>query len=194
MGVISENYIMQRLQQYVNSEAGRAKIAQHRRDVYYGNASAGASSLTRSRVTAILQEIRDEFISTVISVIPSFRGDSVVAVSGEMDAQGYVDASITVDEDALRRESLHYMNKDLSIGHGEGVDDILALFTHGYTLNKRPYGFWVHPGGNSMTRIGARMHREPNLFLTEFVERKNAEYAGQCVLALDNKYITQGGG
>ena len=45
-----------------------------------------------------------------------------------------------------------------------------------------------------MTRIGARMHREPNLFLTEFVERKNAEYAGQCVLALDNKYITQGGG
>ena len=42
MGVISENYIMQRLQQYVNSEAGRAKIAQHRRDVYYGNAPAGA--------------------------------------------------------------------------------------------------------------------------------------------------------
>lgn len=194
MGVISESYIMQLLQRYVNSEAGRAKIAQHRRDVYYGNLPASAGSLTRNRVTAILQEIRDEFISTVISVIPSFRRDSVVAISGEMDAQGYVEASITVDEDALRRESLHYMNKDLSIGRGEGVDDILALFTHGYTLSKRPYGFWVHPGGNFMTRIGARMHREPNLFLTEFVERKNAEYAGQCVLALDNKYITQGGG
>ena len=181
MGVISESYIMQRLQEYV-------------RDVYYGNAHTGAGLLTRTRVAAILQEIRDEFISTVIGVIPSFRGDSVVAVSGEMDAQGCVSASITVDEDALRRESLHYMNRDLSIGHGEGVDDILALFTHGYTLDKRPYGFWVHPGGNSMTHIGARMHREPNLFLTEFVERKNAEYAGQCVLALDNKYITQGGG
>ena len=194
MGVISEDYIMRRLQQYVNSDAGRAKIAQHRRDVYFGNAPAGAGSMTRSKVAAVLQVIRDEFVSTVLNVIPSFRGDSVVAVAGEMDEQGYVEASITVDEDALRRESLHYMNKDLSIGHGEGVDDILALFTHGYDLTKRPYGFWVRPGGNSMTRIGARMHREPNLFLTEFVQRMNAEYAGQCVLALDDKYITQGGG
>lgn len=194
MGIISEDYIMRRLQQFVNSEAGRAKIAQHRRDIYYGNASAGAGALTRSQVAAVLQDIRDEFISTVVEVIPSFRGDSVITISGEMDVQGLVDASITVDEDALRRESLHYMNKDLSIGHGEGVDDILALFTHGYTIDKRPYGFWVRAGGNSMTRIGARMHREPNLFLTEFVERMNAEYAGQCVLALNNKYITQGGG
>lgn len=194
MGVISEDYIMRRLQQFVNSEAGRAKIAQHRRDVYYGNAPAGAGSMTKSKVAAVLQEIRDEFISTVIGVIPSFRGDSVVAIAGEMDAQGYVEASLTVDEDALRRESLHYMNKDLSIGHGEGVDDILALFTHGYSLSKRPYGFWVRPGGTSMTRIGARMHREPNLFLTEFVQRMNAEYAGQCVLALNDKYTTQGGG
>lgn len=194
MGVISEEYIMRRLQQFVNSEAGRAKLAKHLRDVYYGNAPATAGALTRSQVTTILQEIREEFISTVIGVIPSFRGDSVVAVSGEMDTQGLVDASITVDEDALRRESLHYMNKDLSIGHGEGVDDILALFTHGYTLDKRPYGFWVRAGGNSMTRIGARMHREPNLFLTEFVERMNAEYAGRCILTLDNKYTTQGGG
>lgn len=194
MGIISEDYIMRRLQHFVNSEAGRAKIAQHRRDVYYGNAPAGAGSLTRSQVATILQKIRDEFISTVIGVIPSFRSESVIAISGEMDSQGLVEASIAVDEDALHRESLHYMNKDLSIGHGEGVNDILALFTHGYTLNKRPYGFWVHADGNSMTRIGARMHREPNLFLTEFVERMNSEYAGQCVLALDNKYITQGGG
>ena len=86
------------------------------------------------------------------------------------------------------------MNSNLSIGRGEGVNDILALFTHGYTLNKRPYGFWVRNGGNSMTRIGALMHREPNLFLSEFVQRMNEEYIGQCVLALNDKYTMQGGG
>ena len=195
MGVISEDYIMSRLYKFVNSEAGRAKIAKHNRDVYYGNAPAGAGSLTRSRVAAILQSIRDEFISVVLGVIPSFRAGSVVALEGEMDPQGWqVEAKLTIDENALHRESLHYMNKDLSIGHGEGVHDILALFTHGYTLNKRPYGFWVRSGGTSMDRIGARMHREPNPFLTEFVQRMNAEYAGQCVLTLNDKYTTKGGG
>ena len=193
MGIISEEYIMRRLREFVNSEAGRAKIAQYRRDVYFGNATSN-SGLTRSMVFTILQEIREEFISTVLTVIPSFKGEGVFTISGEMDDKGQVEASVVVDDDVLRRESIHYMNADLSIGHGEGVSDILALFTHGYTLNKRPYGFWVRDGGTSMTRIGARMHREPNSFLTQFVERMNTRYAGKCVLNLDDKYIIQGGG
>lgn len=197
MGVISEQHIMKRLQDYVNSAPGRAKIAQHRRDVYLGRVQGGSGELTRTMVLDILQEIRNEFLSTVLTVIPSFRTDGVLATSGEMDAQGYVQASISVDEDALRRESLHYMNKNLSIGHGEGVDDILALFSHGYTLSKRPYGFWVRDAayatttGNPMERIGARMHRDPNPFLAEFVNRMNTEYSGRCVVTLNDKYKTE---
>ena len=195
MGVISEDYIMARLYKFINSEAGKAKLAKHNKDVYYGNAPAGAGSMTRSRVAAILQYIRDELISVILGIIPSFRASSIVALEGEMDPQGWqVEAKLVVNEDALRRESLHYMNKDLSIAHGEGVRDILALFTHGYTLSNRPYGFWVRSGGASMNRIGARMHREPNLFLTEFVQKMNAEYAGRCVLTLNDKYTTKGGG
>lgn len=191
MGVISEDYIMSRLYKFVNSEAGRAKIAQYLRDVYYsGSPVSVGGALTWSGVAAILQEIRNEFISAVIAVIPSFRADSVVAISGDMDEKGYVEASITVDEDALHRESLHYTNKDSSTGRGEGVDDILALFSHGYTLSKRPYGFWERAG----IRIGARVHRDPNPFLSEFVDRMNAKYTGRCVLALNDKYTTKGGG
>ena len=184
MGVISEEYIMRRLKEYV-------------KDAYYSNAPAGTGSAPTSKahIEAMLQEICDKFIAVVKDVIPSFRGSGVHAfINSGADDKGTVRASISVDEDALQRESLHYMNKDLSIGHGEGVRDILALFTHGYTLSKRPYGFWVKDGGLSMERIGARIHREPNPFLSDFVQRMNAEYAGRCVLTLNNKYITQGGG
>lgn len=200
MGVLSEEYIMQRLRAYVNSEAGRTKIAQHRKDVFNGKVRTGAGDLTRADVDTIVREIRDAFIKAVSTVIASFRGDGVLTTRGEMDERGYIQANISVDEDALRRESLHYMNKNLSIGHGEGVDDILALFTHGYTLSKRPYGFWVHDmahtstTGQAMERIGARMHRDPNPFLTEFVNRMNEKYGDKCVVTLNDQYTVEGGG
>ena len=197
MGVLSEEYIMQRLSKYANSKAGKERIAQYRRAIF--NNGGGAGSLTRERVEQILQEVREEFISTVMSVILSFRGDAVHTAVGEMDDKGYVRASVNVDEDALRRESLHYINKNMSIGHGEGIDDILALFTHGYTIKKRPYGFWVRDNvmadiGNPLTRIGALMHRDPNPFLTEFVDRMNAQYSGVCEISLNDKYKNKGGG
>ena len=197
MGVLSEEYIMQRLNKYANTKAGKERIAQIRRELFNGN-KGGAGTLTRDHVEKILADITDKFISAVIAVIHSFRYDGVHAVVGDMDKNGYVRASITVDEDALRRESLHYMNKNLSIGHGEGVQDILALFTHGYTITgRRPYGFWVRDNisaaiGNSMTRIGALMHRDPNPFLSEFVEQMNTEYSGTCEVTLNDKY--KGGG
>lgn len=199
MGVVSEEYIMQRLSKFVNSEAGRKKIGEHRRGVYYGINKGGAGQLTKQKVNSILRKIRNEFISAVSTVIKSFRGNGVFFVVGDMDSNGYVKASICVSEDALRRESLHYMNDDLSIGHGEGVNDILALFAHGYTLSKRPYGFWVRDNASSesvgaMQRIGARMHRDPNPFLTNFVDKMNAEYNGQCVITLNDKYRAGGGG
>lgn len=200
MGVLSEEYIMRRLRAFMNSGAGRVKITQHCKDVFSGRIRTGFGILTQTDVETMLQEIRNEFINAVSAVIASFRGDGVFTAHGEMDECGYVQASISVDEDALRRESLHYMNKNLSIGCGEGVDDILALFTHGYTLSKRPYGFWVRDTthisatGQAMKRIGARMHRDPNPFLTEFVKRMNEKYGDKCVVTLNNKYIIEGDG
>jgi len=45
-----------------------------------------------------------------------------------------------------------------------------------------------------MTRIGARMHRDPNPFLADFVDRLNTEYEGRCTVTLNDKYRIQGGG
>ena len=194
MGVISEAYIMRRLNEFAKSDAGKTIIAQFRKDLAGKGLGGGAGVLSKDKAQEIIQEICEEFKAVVLEVIKSFRVDAIHAKVEDFDEQGCLRANISVDAEALQRASLHRMNKDLTIGHGEGVEDILALFTHGYSLSKRPYGFWVHNGGNSMSRIGARMHRDSNPFLTDFVNRLNAEYAGRCTVTLNDKYRAQGGG
>lgn len=188
MGVISEAYIMRRLNDFIKSDAGKQKLSRAYK------ASGGPPVFFKEKSQQILQSICEEFKTIVRNIIPSFRIEAIHADVDDLDNQGRLCASISIDEDALRRESIHYMNKNLSIEHGEGVDDILALFTHGYSLNSRPYGFWVKSGGTSMVRIGALISRDPNPFLSDFVNKLNAEYAGQCEVTLKDKYTTRGGG
>lgn len=179
MSMISEDYIKRLVRQYVTNNQSKI-VQQHQKNV---------EKKRRAEAEEILRDVRKRFVDAVLTVVSSFQSDSVSATFKESDTRGCLRASITVDENALRRESLHYMNQNLSIGHGEGVNDILALFTHGYTLkNGRPYGFWVRSGGDSMDRIGARMHRDPNPFLINLVEQLNAEYEGRCALTLNSKY------
>lgn len=187
MSVISEAYIMRRLREFVQFDAGKAKIAQVRKDLAEQIGSA-AGTLSEDKAQKILRAICKEFKQVVRKEIKSFRADAIHANIEGYDDNGFLRAGISVDDDALRRASLHHMNSNLSISHGEGVNDILALFAHGYELSKRPYGFWVHDGGNSMTWIGARMHRDPNPFLANFVSEANAKYAGQCTVTLKDDY------
>ena len=182
MSVVSEEYIMQLLNKYIMTGAGNKKIAK----IW--------PELSRRSAHKIARDICEKFKNVIREVIDSFRLDAIHVKMKGIDSSGRLRASIMIDEDAMRRESLHQINKDLSIRRGEGVQDILALFTHGYTLRKRPYGFWVRSGGNSIARIGARVHRDSNPFLINFVNQLNTEYAGRCVVTLDDKYTTQGGG
>lgn len=196
MGVISEKYIMQRLKAFLRTDAGKAVVAKCRQDAYDGLSDIGG--ISREDVNDILLDIKLEFIEAVKNVIPSFRGECVHVSTSQMDKSGRIKASISVDDEALRRESLHYMNRDLTVGHGGGINDILALFTHGYTLTKRPYGFWVRDDahasatGTPLVRIGALMHRDPNPFLSKFVELMNYKYADICEITLNDRYIEGG--
>ena len=191
MGVISETYAMKLLYDFLKTDAGKAKISQAHKEMI----EKGFGIMTSKEMAVeIIHNICEEVRKAVREVIRSFYVSSIQAVISDIDSQGILRASISVDEDALRRASLHHMNSDLTISHGQGINDIIALFTHGYSLNKRPYGFWVRNGGDSMARIGARMHRDPNPFLQNLVNKLNAEYDGRCVVTLNNKYKAQGGG
>ena len=161
MGVISEAYAMRRVIEYLNSPAGKSKLAEQGKKISSQQVNM-SRSVSKERAMEITHSICEKFKNIVFKTIKSFRLNAIHAEIDGTDTHGCLRANISVDKDALRRESLHYMNKDRSIAHGDGVEDILALFTHGYTLNKRPYGFWVRDTGASMTRIGARaVNRTP---------------------------------
>ena len=196
MSVIPEAYIKKLVSDYIKSDNGREKITQFRKDVFDGKKSGGGL-LTREDMYQYLYEIKNMFWESVKNEIPSFERsfDNIHADADYFDENG-IHAVISVDDEALRRASLHYMNKrernesgDLTIGHGGGVEDIIALFTHGYTITgRRPYGFWVHDGGESMGRIGALTHRDPNPFMNILIAEINREFQGVCTATLDDKY------
>lgn len=196
--MISEGYIMKLLSAYAESKPGKDAIKQWQRD-RFENGSSGSGYLTRSQANADLADIAAKLYNAITAVIPSFARsfDSIHISSPAHNGKNGYEAAISIDEDALRRESLHYMNKreyersgNLRIGAGSGVYDIVGLFTHGYEIRrKRPYGFWVHEGGDSEERIGARMQRDPDPFLRELTDRLNSEYAGVCEITLNDNYI-----
>ena len=196
MATVSAKYIKTKLHEYLESDAGKKKIQQYKWDVFNGKAVGDDGMLTKSDMYDYLFEIKELFYEGVTAVIPSFnRSFNEINAESDYIIDGGVHASVSVNESALHRSSLHYMNQktyentgSLTISHGEGVDDILALFTHGYSLSRRPYGFWVKSGGKSMVRIGALMHRDPNPFLAVIVNQINEKYRGICEATLDDKY------
>lgn len=194
MGIISEEYINSLLKRYIDTTPGKQKIAKYKKDVFNGTKRGSSGMLTKEAAVTTTQHIVESFISTVTSVIHSFDR-KYVHYSIRQKKSGRITASIFVDEDGLRRESLHRLNKNRTISAGEGVHDILALFTHGYTLRSRPYGVWVRDAlhaaasGKSMIMIGALIHRDPNPFLKEFADQMNAVYKGICSVELNEKYI-----
>lgn len=197
MGALSESYIMGLLRKYIKSDEGKAKIQEYHLSVFNGRIPDDGSPFSREKINEYLEAIRLQVWKAIVAVIPSFArsyGNIHAELTGA-DQRG-IRASISIDEEALHRASLHYMNRKtfratgaLTVSAGKGVDDILALFAHGYSIHgHRPFGFWVHDGGNSEEYIGARMRRDPNPFLETVVDEVNDRYHGIGSAILDKKY------
>lgn len=193
--MITEQYIMERLREYAKTPEGTAQVE----GLYKRQAENGTfrGKGIRAQVKSYLAEIASKLYEAISETIPSFSRsrDSIHATIQKSDDSG-IAAQITIDEDALHRESLHYMNRQtyantskLKISAGSGVYDIVGLFAHGYSIKgRRPYGFWVHAGGESEERVGARMKRDPDPFLERLVERLNTDYGDICEITLNEKY------
>jgi len=137
--------------------------------------------------TQIVDEIRNELISAIRTVLPGFRFDLIQAVKSR-ESETSAEYEIRIGEDALRRESLYYTTKNGVRRQGEGIDDILALFTHGYTLKHRaPYGMWDRSDGTSVA-VRALAHRDANPFLENLCNYLNARYDGICEITLNDDY------
>lgn len=169
MGVISEDYIMGLLKGYVKTEYGKALVDEHLKRSFSSGKSIGGAS--HENISAILRIIKMDLFYTIVSRIPSFlrSGESCLSENIGEYKDGYVNASISVDTAVLHRDSLR--RRDGRGYTGGGIDDILSLFVHGYTIGRnRPWGYWVHSEPLSEDYIGAKVHRNPDNFLQEMVD------------------------
>lgn len=175
--MISEEYIMKKLKEFLYSAEGASFLQGHNLQVV----------IEKSDLGKILNDIRETFLAAIRDKIPSFRGNSAV-IGNYREKEGQIYAYLRIDPDALRRQSLYYQTRTGSIQQGEGVKDILALFTHGYNLRRGPTGYWDKSGGETVY-THAKMRREPDTFLRDCVNKLNARYGGVCQITLDNTYL-----
>ena len=172
--MLNEKDILNLLQAYVRAPENRGWLKKEH-DVEFGVD------------TRILADIRRELEAAIKSVLPNFKMSSVRFVR-DSSVSGSEKYNVIIDSSALRRESLYYTTKDGNRVQGEGIDDILALFTHGYTLKHRaPYGIWDRSDGDSVM-VRAKAHRDANPFLQNLCNTLNAKYHDVCEVTLSDDY------
>lgn len=136
----------------------------------------------------VVKAIQQELANEILIVLPNFNVNAITYVK-EIDVHKEARYSVIIDSAALRRESLYRTLKNGNRIQGEGIDDILSLFSHGYTLKHRaPYGTWERSDGSSIV-VGALSHRNPNPFLQNLCKRLNAKYGDSCTITLNDDYI-----
>ena len=179
--MITEQEIMAMLREFVLSPEGSALLKKHHKQL-------GVDKKYGEFVDKILGDIREKFIKAIQSKIQSFRVDAVTTYRHRAK-DGQIRAELRIDSDALRRQSLYNNTKDGERRQAGGIDDILALFTHGYqTTHRVPYGYWDRSDGSSVL-VRALSHRDPDAFLQKCVDRLNAQYSGVCQITLNTKYL-----
>lgn len=194
MQSIDISYILSLVNDFLSSKEGKEYVS----DFFLTEKDETSSILSKNAdVSKIVDEIKEMLFDAITREIHSFHNSRDAIKDEPSQTEGKPEIVITIDKESLHRSSLHYMNAreykktgKLTIGAGSGVQDIVALFVHGYTLKsrRRPFGFWVHEGGASEEYVGARRHRDPSDFLDVLIANINAIYKEMCTAYLDEKY------
>lgn len=91
---------------------------------------------------------------------------------------GNYSCNISISSEALRRESV--------LNNGDGIDDIISLFVHGYSNARQS----VHGEWHGM-EIWTPRNREGNpAFLRNAVDEFNRKYKGKAVATIKEEYNT----
>jgi len=184
--MISEKYIMSLLKEYVKSDEGRKRFAGKIKEL------GGEYTPSRREMRTITRNIRKELYQAIHEHVKSFKPQSIL-ISEPTVVDGRTVFNIGFEKNALFRESLHYYQSNEDGVRekkytGAGIDDIVYLFEHGYTVHKkRPYGYWNTDQGEVW--VSGKMHREPQYFLRAIVERMNVQYKDVCKVVLDDNYL-----
>lgn len=167
------------LKKWAKSPAGQKRIAEERAKKLksgqkFGQVSGGMS-IEQARKMG--EEMRDILYANLPAGLKVSISTSDIIVSAPMvQKDGSILVELSFREEALERESLDPGK------YPEGVDNIVRLFTHGYTAHGDVVGMWH---GHEQWNL---LHRNPDPFMQNAVDEFNALHGGAGVAELRDDY------
>lgn len=191
-----EQRIMSLLNNYSKTSIGKNKIkGAFKRD--------GSSDINP---VAIMEDLKEILYSAIITARPALkRGFSKNDIIATQNIEGNIE--IYFDRTATRRESL-FKDWQEDSRTGDGVDNIIALFSKGYNAKRYAYGIWGGHYNNSDTGLSSlkyggsgrvKTHTNKNTgkpglapddFLNEAINSFNMKYLNKGIRAyLSGEYL-----
>lgn len=132
------------------------------------NEGLTSSGYSIEEMTQKGEELRGELCSAILRVIPSFDVNAIQVIPPVKSINDSYTVKIVFPDEALQRKSLWTGGNGKYMGYtGEGVYDLIGLFSNGYTANGRVFGYWVGHENNQC--YGSKLHRKPNDFISDVI-------------------------
>ena len=139
------------------------------------NEGLTSSGYSIEEMTQKGEELRGELCNAILRVIPSFDVSAIQVIPPAKSINDSYTVKIVFPDEALQRKSLWTGGDGKHMGYtGEGVYDLIGLFTNGYTANRRVFGYWVGHGNDRY--YGSKVHREPSSFISETIRNFTSRY------------------
>lgn len=177
------------LSNWLNSPDGKKAIQNEKKQALNGNRKDG-TFLSKAEMIRIGEELKTTVCKAIIDAgIKSFDFNSVIVQPPFENITGEYVVKLIFSDDGLKRKSLWNGNSKYNGYTGDGVYDIVGLFSKGYTAKKRVYGLWSNHEGLGV--IGNKLSRDANDFITKTVNEFIKKYADKGIKV---SYPSQWGG
>lgn len=180
--MISEEYIMKRVEKWALSPNGQEKIKKITGKKYVPESKRYTTG--ENKELAYGEKMKEILFKKISLVIKSISIDDIIVGKPYRDKNGGVRLQISFREGSMHRASLN--------PHSEGIENIVLLFTQGYHAQKGVHGIWKRKDGE--VEIWSRRHREPDDFLKNAVDEFNVYAEGKAVAKLEKKYLVKNTG
>ncbi len=167
------------LKKWASSPAGKKRIAEERAKKLRAGQKfgQGSSSVSVEQAKKMGDEMRDILYAHLpVGLKASISTGDIIVSAPKVQADGSMLVELSFRPEALERESLDPEK------YPEGVDNIIRLFSHGYTAHGDVWGMWH---GHEQWNL---RHRAADPFMQDAVDEFNALHGGAGVAELRGDY------
>lgn len=156
--MLSQEYILKLMKDYAKSDAGKKNIKKTTGLTYLENVDIKNYLVTNAN---LMKSILYEHIP-----INSVSINDIIVGEPRVNKDGRWEISVSFDKKNLKRDSLDLYN------YPEGIENIVLLFTTGYSARDYVYGWWVS-NGTTKGNVRSKIERRGDDFLSRAVKEFN---------------------